>query len=203
LIGSEIGYRTLLGRGLYIDVSAFYNKYNDLYGYGPGTAFFETSPAPAHLVLQLPLANALRGDTDGIEIAPDWKPFRWGEIKGSYSFLQIAVHDKPGFTDNLNTVSDNGSSPHHQVELQPLFNLPKKIEFDATYRYVSSLSAQAVKAYQTADFRLGWLPYRGFEISFVGQNLFQPRHPEFGGDDGPLVGVKRSFYGKVTFHEGR
>jgi hypothetical protein len=36
-------------------------------------------------------------------------------------------------------------------------------------------------------------------MSFVGQNLLQPRHAECGGDDGPLVGIKRAFYGKVTF----
>jgi hypothetical protein len=82
-----------------------------------------------------------RLDATGIEIAPDWKPVPWWEPKGSYSVLQIAARDKAGFTDNLNTGSDNGSSPH-QVEFQHLFNLRKKIEVDATYRYVSALSAQ-------------------------------------------------------------
>jgi len=132
-------------KSLYLDIALFHNEYDDLYGYGPGSAFVETSPSPAHLILQLPLANALKGATYGVEIAPDWKPFDWWDLKGSYSYLHLAVRDKSGFTENLNTVSDNGSSPHHQFVLQSLFNLPKRLELDATVRYVSTLPAQAVK----------------------------------------------------------
>jgi iron complex outermembrane receptor protein len=199
LAGTELGYRILVAEKLYVDATAFYNDYNDLYGYGPGTISPESSPAPTHLIFQLPLANALKGLTKGVEISPDWKPATWWDLRGSYSFLHLFVHDKAGFTDALNTVSDNGSSPHHQVEFQSLLNLPRKFQFDATFRYVSALPAQSVKAYQTGDVRVGWVPNGFLDISFVGQNLFQPHHPEFGGDDGPLVGIRRSYYAKVAF----
>jgi iron complex outermembrane recepter protein len=199
LVGTEIGYRTLLAKKLYLDVAAFYNLYNDLYGYGNGKAFLETTPAPAHLVLQLPLANALKGITKGVEVSPDWKLTNWWELKGSYSYLYLFVHDKAAFTDSLNTASDNGSSPHHEFEFQSQFDLPKRVQFDATLRYMSALPAQTVSAYQTADARLGWSPTKFLDLSFVGQNLFQPYHPEFGGDDGPLVGIVRSYYAQVTW----
>ncbi|MGB2590412.1 MAG: TonB-dependent receptor [Candidatus Acidiferrum sp.] len=199
MIGSELGYRTLLAKGLYLDISAFHNDYDNLYGYGPGIGFLETSPPPAHLVLELPLANALRGATYGAEIAPDWKPVSWWELKGSYSYLHLQVHDKPGFTDDLNTVSDNGSSPHHEFEIQSLFNLPKKFEFDQTLRYASALPAQTVDAYTTADLRLGWHPASAWEFSVVGQNLLQPHHAEFGSDVDTIVGIKRAAYGKITW----
>ena len=205
LLGTEVGYRTLIVQKLYVDVDFFHNDYNDLYGYGPGTAFVELSPAPAHLVLQEPLANALEGDTNGIEIAPDWKPTTWWELKGSYSFLHLFVKDRPGFTDTSNTAADNGSSPHHEVTVQSLFNLPRKFEFDATYRYVSSLSyvsafpGQHIKAYSTGDVRLGWHPSPTWELSVVGQNLLQPQHAEFGSDVATIVGIKRSVYGKITW----
>jgi iron complex outermembrane receptor protein len=211
LLGTEVGYRTLVVHKLYVDTTFFHNAYNDLYGYGPSTTLVETSPAPTHFVLQLPLANATKGDTDGIEIAPDWKPVNWWELKGSYSYLHLLVHNRAeaaGSYNSLITTSDNGSSPHHEIELQSLFNLPKRIEFDTTYRFVSALPAQTsspagptVGAYSTGDARLGWHPIEGLEISLVGQNLFQPQHPEFGGDDGPLVGIRRSFYGKITWRK--
>lgn len=199
LIGSEIGYRTLVAKSLYLDVSTFYNIYDDLYGYGTGTAFVETSPPPVRVILQLPLANALKGRTAGLELAPDWKPCGWLELKGSYSYLHLHVKDKTGFTDDLNTASDNGSSPHHQFEFQALFNLPKKFEFDGTVRYVSELPAQLVEAYTTADVRFGWRPSRAWEFSLVGQNLLQPRHPEFGADINTLVGIKRSGYLNIVW----
>ena len=140
----------------------------------------ELSPAPPHLVLQEPIANALEGDTNGIEIAPDWKPTNWWELKGSYSYLHLLVKDRPGFTDTSNTAADNGSSPHHEVTVQSLFNLPRKLELDATYRYVSTISyvsafpREHIKAYfLTGDARLGWHPSPTGELSVVGQNLLQ------------------------------
>jgi len=199
LLGTEFGYRTLIAKKLYVDFAFFQNTYDDLYGYGTGTIFVENSPPPPRVVLQLPLANALKGDTTGFEIAPDWKPVEWWELKGSYSYLHLYVHDKAGFTDNLNTVSDNGSSPHHQVVIQSLFNFPKNFQFDATYRYVSALPAQLVNAYGTADLRLGWRPVPRWELSIVGQNLLQPHHAEFGSDVDTLVGIKRSVYAKIVW----
>jgi len=199
LLGTEFGYRTLIAKKLYVDFAFFQNTYDDLYGYGTGTIFVENSPPPPRVVLQLPLANALKGDTTGFEIAPDWKPVEWWELKGSYSYLHLYVHDKAGFTDNLNTVSDNGSSPHHQVVIQSLFNFPKNFQFDATYRYVSALPSQLVNAYGTADIRLGWRPVPSWELSIVGQNLLQPHHAEFGSDVDTLVGIKRSVYAKIVW----
>ncbi len=199
LLGTEVGYRTLIVGNLYIDLSLFRNDYNDLYGYGPGSEYEETTPPPAHIILQEPLANALKGDSSGGEIAPSWKPANWIEVKGSYSQLHLYVHDKPGFTDDQNTVSDNGSSPHHQAVIQTLFNIPRRVEFDLTYRYASSLPAQKVTAYNTGDIRFGWRPSHSWEMSVVGQNLLQPHHAEYGSDVDTIVGIKRDMYAKITW----
>jgi iron complex outermembrane receptor protein len=202
LLGTEVGYRTLLASKLYLDFSVFRNEYNDLYGYGAGSLFVETTPAPAHFILQVPLANALKGDTSGGEIAPDWKPAQWLEVKGSYSYLHLYVHDKVGFTDTSNTATDNGTSPHHQVVLEGRFNIPKGFEIDPTYRYVSSLPFQKVAAYHTADLRLGWRPSHNWDLSLAGQNLLQPHHPEFGSyvfTDPLSVGIDRDIYAKITW----
>jgi iron complex outermembrane receptor protein len=202
LLGSEVGYRTLLASKLYLDLSVFRNEYNDLYGYGAGTLFVERTPTPAHYILQVPLANALKGDTSGGEIAPDWKPAEWLEVKGSYSYLHLYVHDKVGFTDTSNTATDNGSSPHHQVVLEGRFNIPRGFEVDPTYRYVSSLPFQKVAAYNTADVRLGWRPSHNWDLSLAGQNLLQPHHPEFGSyvfTDPLSVGIDRDIYAKITW----
>jgi iron complex outermembrane receptor protein len=151
------------------------------------------------VVFELPLANSLTGNTSGGEISPNWRPVEWWGLKGSYSFLHLYVHDRLGFTDTLNTVSDNGSSPHHQVLIQSQLNLPGRFAFDMTCRYVSFLPAQSVAAYTTADFRVGWEPASGWELSIFGQNLLQPRHAEFGSDVDTIVGIKRSVFAKVTW----
>jgi iron complex outermembrane recepter protein len=209
LLSYEIGYRTLLAKKFYVDIATFYDDYNDLYGYGPGTAFLEPALVPGqpvppgeHLVLQLPVANALAGNANGVEVAPDWKPVDWWELRGSYSYLHLTVHTKPGFTDPLHVVaSDNGSSPEHQIQLQSLLNLPKKLELDLTFRYISALPAQTVEAYESGDIRFGWHPTENWELSVAGQNLLQPHHAEFGGDYNTIVGIDRSAYAKITWRK--
>jgi iron complex outermembrane receptor protein len=202
LIGCEAGYRTQINPAFYVDFTAFYNNYNDLQGYGPiGLAESELgNPPMPYLFFVLPYANVIEGHTVGTEIAPNWKITHWWQVRGSYSFLHMSLRDKPGFTDVGNLLSSyTGSSPSSLVAFQSLFNLPKHFELDETYRYSSALPAQAVGSYSTADLRLGWHFGEGLDFSVVGRNLLRPSHEEFGGDPGPLVGIKRSVYGKMTW----
>lgn len=121
-------------------------------------------------------------------------------MRGSYSFLHMSLRDNPGFTDVGGLLgSYMGSSPSSLVGFQSLFDLPKHFELDETFRFSSRLPAQGVGSYSTADVRLGWHLRESIQFSVVGQNLLQPSHAEFGGDPGPLVGIKRSVYGKITW----
>jgi iron complex outermembrane receptor protein len=200
LIGYEAGYRTQINSNVYVDFTTFYNRYTGLQGYGPPGISVSVIPPPVHIFFLLPYANIIEGDTVGAEIAPDWKITHWWQVRGSYSYLDMALKDKPGFTDVGNLLSSyEGSSPRHLGSFQSLFNLPKHFEFDATYRYSGGLAEYRVGAYSTADVRMGWHFGESLDFSVVGQNLLRPSHVEFGGDPGPLVGIKRNAYAKITW----
>ncbi len=203
LLGYEVGYRKLITPQLYVDVSLFHNDYNNLTSFGAFALSAETNPSPPHLLLTLPWTNGIMGSTNGGEISPDWKASRWLELKASYSYVSLDLKNKPGNTDVGTRISDQRSSPRHQVVVQSLFNLPKRFEFDPTYRFVSALPAQSVKSYSTMDLRFGWHFAGNVEASVVGQNLFQPNHTEFGFSPGPMIGVSRSVYGQIIWHETR
>jgi iron complex outermembrane receptor protein len=206
LLGYEAGYRTLITSRFYFDISAFFNNYNNLTGFGAASITFAQSPPPSYtyLLITVPWANALIGNTDGAEISPNWKVTNWWQLKGSYSYLQMHLKDKEGITDASTAVTDVGSSPRHEVVIQSLFSLPKNFEFDPTYRYVSALPALAIGSYSTMDIHFGWRIAGGVELSVVGQNLFQPVHYESGSSAGTNVGIKRGVYGKITWtREGR
>ena len=199
LLGYEVGYRTTFTKNVYLDVTGFYNVYHDLQNYGPLSIVLNTAPITYAAIL-VPYANGIQGHTIGAELAPDWKiNSRW-QLRGSYSYLHMSLRDSPGFTDVGNLLGNYlGSSPRQMLSIQSLVNLPKRFELDLLYRYVSALPAQAVPAYQTADVRCGWRFAEHMEFSVVGQNLLQPSHPEFGGDPGPLVGIKRGAYAKLVW----
>ena len=83
--------------------------------------------------------------------------------------------------------------------VQSYLDLPHNLEFSQIYRYVSNLPAQLVGAYQTVDARVAWHLNRQLEFSVTGQNLLQPHHPEFGGDPGPPVGIRRTVFAAFTW----
>lgn len=196
MLGYEVGYRRLVNSRLYVDVAAFHNKYNDLESFGNITISIQPTPPPYSILLSVPFANGIMGSTSGGEFSPDWKATRRMEIKATYSYLTMDLEDKPTHAKTSYVSSYEGASPHNEGTAQILFNLPKGIEFDPTYRYVGSLPALSVNSYSTADARLGWHFARQFELSVAGQNLLQPNHAEAG-----AVLVERSAYAQITWNQ--
>jgi iron complex outermembrane receptor protein len=134
-----------------------------------------------------------------VEIAPEWSPKSFWRLRGSYSYLHMNLGRSPNSGDIGTGPIIEGSSPGHEATIQSSLDLSKAWQLDLTYRYVSALPGQMVSAYSTGDARLGWRLNRHVDFSIVGRNLFQPWHVEYGGDPGPLIGIKRSVYAKLTW----
>jgi len=199
LLGTEAGYRALFGPRLSLDVAAFHNRYDGLNGLGNTTIASVPGPGVPHIVGTLPWVNAVDGTTDGVEITPDWQAAPWWQLRGSYSYLHLDLHTRPGLTDLTSERTYLGSSPNHQVVVTSQFTLPRRIDFDQTFRHISALPAQLVPAYNTVDVRLGWRATRAVEVSLVGRNMLDPSHPEFGTVPTGLVGIKRSVYAQARW----
>ena len=202
LIGYEAGYRQLVTPRFYIDLAAFHNNYADLQSFSAPTT--SVTNDPPRTLITIAYANAIGGQTNGIEIAPTWQATPWWRLAASYSYVGIDMHANAATSDISSSGSVptyEGSTPHHEAEVQSTLNLPKGFEFDQFYRWASSLPAQKVPSYQTVDARFGWKPNSQWEFSVVGQNLMQPRHFEWGTGDPSqsLVGVKRAVYASITF----
>lgn len=195
-LGYEGGYRQLLTHTFYVDFSVFHNGYDNLQSFGAPTLIGNN--------LTIFYENAIAGTTNGIEIAPNWNPRPWWKLSGSYSYVGIDLHANEPGSDISSTGSVNtyeGSSPAHQLKIQSRFDILKRFQFDQTYWYESALPAQGISAYQTMDLRLGWNPAKEWNVSLVGQNLFQPHHFEWGtGDPTELpIGIRRAAYVKLTW----
>jgi iron complex outermembrane receptor protein len=196
--GWEIGYRQLMGKNWLIDVASFYNHYHDLESEDiTGSIFFEDNPEPPHYLLPAQFRNGLYGYTKGLEVAPEWRPAGWWRLRGTYSFLHMDLGREPHSGDVGSFPGIVGASPHHEATVTSSFDAGKSIQVDVTYRYVSSLLG--VPAYSTGDARFSWRFARNLEFSVAGRNLFDPRHPEYAGDPGTLVGIERSGYLELTW----
>jgi iron complex outermembrane receptor protein len=201
LIAYEGGFRALLHPRFYISAAGFYNAYRNLIAQGsPAITLAPVPPfPPSAFLFTFQYINGIHGNTAGAEIAPDWQATSFWRIRAGFSYLNIALQDEPGFTDPATLTTLRGSSPTYQSFVQSEINLPRHFEFDQSFRYVDSLPAQAVRAYTTADARIGWNPSKNLSLSVTGQNLFQPHHAEFGIDPPPTVQIKRGVYAKLVW----
>jgi iron complex outermembrane recepter protein len=201
LVGYEAGYRSLLTRTFSVDVATFYNRYTHLASVEPGTPFTESDQDTPVTIYPYTFGNGVKGTTAGFEFVTDWKPASWWRLQSSYSYLFTDFRTIPGSLDTTSVSSDEGASPHHQARAQASFDVSRTVDFSLTFRYVGAIHSYGVPGYETGDARIAWRPAPHFEFAVVGQNLLQPHHFEYGGDPGPLVGIKRSILGSLTFRK--
>jgi iron complex outermembrane receptor protein len=195
LNGYELGYRRLIGQKVLVDIASFFNHYHDLFDQEiTGPVFLEDNPPPLHYLLPAQFRNGLLGTTKGVEVAPEWRPVEFWRLRGTYSYLYMNLSRAPHSGDIGTAPLIVGASPQHQATIESSFDLSKVIQLDLVYRYVSELPAQLVPSYSTGDARLAWRFGSQFGLSLVGRNLFQPHHPEYLGDPGTLVAIKRSIF---------
>jgi iron complex outermembrane receptor protein len=201
LLGYEAGYRSLVTNNVSVDIAAFYNRYDHLSSLEPGSSFIGNEQGTPAIIYPYVNGNGIKGATAGFEIAADWKPRPWWRLQGSYSYLDMNLHTIPGSRDTTTVASDEGASPHHQARVQSFFDLSRNVEFSLTFRYAGALPYYLVTGYETGDARVSWRPVAHVELAVVGQNLLQPRHAEYGGDPGMLVGIKRNVFASLTFRK--
>ena len=195
----ELGYRVQPHSKLSLDFAGFYNVYDNLRSFEPGTPFLESNPLPLHLIVPVREANKLNATTYGGEVSAVWQAMQRWRLRAIYSNLNMNLDSDPRSTDTTSSKQD-GDSPRHQFSVRSSIDLPENVECDFDLRYVSRLPNRDVPAYVTADVRAGWRPTKMLDLSIVGQNLLDPRHPEFTPAfvKQPPSEVPRSIYLKLT-----
>lgn len=188
LVAYEFGYRTVIGDRWSFDLASYYNHYEHLVAYDLGTAYFESTPFPPHMVLPLTDGNLMHGETHGIEAWTSWKATNWWTLSPGYAFEAIHMH---GIT-NVGPLSVNlaqTSSPTHSAQLRSHVSLPRGLSWDTSSSFADSLVGyqfvggaavpRKVPAYTRLDSQLSWQFLEGCRVSIVGQNLVQDHHMEF------------------------
>ncbi|HXJ56597.1 MAG TPA: TonB-dependent receptor [Verrucomicrobiae bacterium] len=200
LLAYEAGYRVQPDPRVSFDLAVFYNDYDRLRTVEPQGIAADPSLPGTPNVLSLYLQNRAEGETYGGELTAHWQMTEWWRWRGTYTYLQMQLHAKPGSTDP-NAEDDEHRSPHHQFTIQSSMDLPWHLQLDTLLRYVDEVTDVSVPSYLSLDVRLGWQPLKNLEFSVTGQNLLDDRHPEFGPTVVPIqrTEVQRGIYGKILF----
>ncbi len=198
LLAYELGLRILPVDHLSLDLAVFYNTYDNLQTLEPEEPIFETTPAPAHLVVPLIVGDKMEGETYGVELSAGHRILDQWHLRAAYTYFEM---DLKVHKDSQDLVSEQreGYSPQHQCFLSSSMDLPRNIELDVGTRYVDNLPGIDVDSYVSLDIRLGWRPAEDFEIFIVGQNLLDNHHPEYISEflDTQPIELERAVYGAI------
>ena len=177
----EMGYRRQSNEKLFWELTAFYNRYQNLIG--------------SRLPPVLPYENVGKADTYGFEYNATYEVNERWHLTGSYSFFIECIEYSPGYSSDL----PDGATPRNQFYIQSGWDLGQDVTFDMMFRYVDSLVA-GVEKYFVGDVRLAWRPRKNLELSVVGQNLLDGRHYEFVASEAAFpTEVKPGVYGMVSW----
>jgi len=201
LLAVELGYRVLAPEFISMDISFFYNIYDNLRTTEPRALFMEDSPSPPHLVLPLVFDNKMDGHSYGVELAADWRKWSWLTLKFAYTYYELELHKDSDSADPA-TETDEGDIPHHQMSLRSFVNITNDLELDLWSRYVDNIAVQHVDSYVSLDIRIAWRPLTDLEVTLVGQNLLDSHRLEFNQLtflSGATSEVERGIYGKITW----
>jgi iron complex outermembrane receptor protein len=162
----ELGYRAQATREVSFSVTGFYHDHDKLRTLRP-------QPGGAVFV------NELEGRTSGFETWGNWRAAEWWRLSAGFTYLDQDLRLREGATD-VQGASATGNDPGNWWKLRSAFDLSSTLELDVMVRHYDELPDPRVPAYTAFDVRIGWRATRALELSLIGQNLGDRRHPEWG-----------------------
>ena len=192
-VAYEVGYRNKITPKVSTDITAFSNLYRGLDAQQVVTFTDVPLVNPQYTLLQTEQANLMTAETWGLEMASDWDVRSNWKLSGSISLLEMFLHLT---NDGFNYQGEERQSPNYQANLRSYWNINSRWTLDTSLYYVDKLKAFNLPAYVRFDTNVGWRLGDGMQLNFVGQNLLQSAHTEYGS---PTAGeVPRTFYAKIT-----
>jgi len=201
LTAYELGYRYYPAAPLSLDIAAFFNVQKKIRTAESVMPIPPDIPIQPYIIQPLIAANNANGETYGIEVSLDYRPFAWWRLQGAYTFFRSFIH----LINNSNdpgAETEEHANPRHQVSIFSTMQVRHDLDLDLWFRFVNSIQNMGieVKSYATLDARIAWKPAKNLEISVIGQNLLQKHHQEAPAEQFFATSeVPRGVYGKVTW----
>jgi len=185
----ELGYRYQPSPGYSFDISAYYDHYTKLIVPGtPGAPII----FPDYIEIPVPVENADRGQTHGMELSLQARPFDRWQINAGLTELR-----------GVSTVqgAQGVATPHHLMFFQSRFNLNRTLHFDSNYFYTDALPELKLPTLNRVDVGFSTRAFSGFTFSVWGRNLQSARHLESNSSEPyfPAGEIRRSVVLKLTW----
>lgn len=197
LVAYETGYRWQALDTLFIDLSAYYNDYDDLYG----------TEALDPLTMQFD--NKYEGYGYGAELALNWQATQKTSFALTYAYqeLNLELKDKAIVAVRSN-VYDDGTA-EHSVGLRSSTDMTEEWQVNWWFRYIGEIEGVnttdpmqpiTVPAYADLDVNIIWKPSKNLEVMLAVSHLLEDERIQYVSElITPVTEIERSVYGKITW----
>lgn len=168
----EIGWRRQVNADFSFDIAGFYFKYDD--AVSSGQTFAGIVP-PGVFLSRYKLNNDTRADFRGGELVLDWRANSRLQLQGIFSYINTNTAQPAG------TVSGDidNNVPEKIVTLFSKYDFCRALSWNLWVRKTGEISKKDIGGYTTVDSTLSWKANDKFNLSLVGQNVFDKKHQEF------------------------
>ncbi len=203
LLAYEAGYRWQAKTNLSVDISAYYNDYEDIYGVTPPSSSGDPD---------LQIGNFNEGYGYGLELAATWQALDRLALTATYSWQELDLKRK-GTTGVSDLAIDNLSAlnyPRHQGSLRGAYDFSEQWQGNLWLRYTEEFTGRdisgspqriTIAAHFGLDANLVWKPDKDLEIMLAVQNLLNSSQLEYISEFYfPPNEIERNVYLKVTWN---
>ncbi|HEX4327355.1 MAG TPA: TonB-dependent receptor [Burkholderiales bacterium] len=164
----ELGYRGQPTSAFTYSVTAFYQHYDKLRNVEAGL-----------FGLNLAFDNRAEGSVGGVEMWGNWQVMKGWRVSGGFVGQHTGARPTAD-ASNQHAAISLGDDPTRYWSLRSSVDLGTSQELDVSVRHTSALTTPAVPAYTAVDLRYGWRVMPKVQAALIVQNLFEPKHVEFG-----------------------
>lgn len=177
LTAFEAGYRGHPSPGLYLDVTTYVHRYENLRS---ATMVMDADSLligenNAYLIAPNRFINTGELTVTGAELSADWRGNERLRLQLAYSYNDIGE-----FTGGDRLFSSY--IPRHIASLRGSWNLNHQTDLDLWIRHVDKRRQPflaPLEAYTTMDIRLAWRPEKRVELAMVARNLLDSERVEY------------------------
>lgn len=200
LMAYEAGYRIQPSEKTSIDLTAYYNVYNNYRSFEIGTPQIMTSPF-FYILVPLTIDNKANVNVYGWELSAKVNPNENWQLSAGYTYCRMNMIPDADCTDTL-SLSNDAYYPHSQFQFRSSMDLKNNIELDIEHYLSSKFNDEYyyLPGWSRTDVRLGWKKSNTTEISLGVQNLFKSRHKEAYGTTYEVASyIGRNVYGQLSW----
>ncbi|ADM10105.1 TonB-dependent receptor, plug [Parvularcula bermudensis HTCC2503] len=185
LIAYELGWRQQFGNQLTLDMTAYYNAYDDIGGmyetgggfvllpFGPGG-----SPVPVPISAEYGFTYDEDDEGKGIEVHALWEPHRDLRLNFIGNVYERNLEFREGVFETPTYSFDRGRDPALQLSVKADYHFSDRTDASIWSRYVGQLEDDVVPAYQDLDIRLSHRLTPSLNLTLLGENLLEPSRAE-------------------------